>query len=350
MIIILPEGQIITRAKRDLSQLSPIKPKEILFRHSSAIVGLILFLKEVGKAADASRVVGAARYVKSALAAECIIGNALLGEDGGMVDLDALDAHFDEVLDVFLLVVRMRDDGYAARGEDDLYAFLNVGSEVADSCFKLGLALLRGRECILDELRMLRVLVDALLFKDGEDLSVVVKIVAGEGVEHLLPGHTGAQRAVCERFLKEKVASLAVARGATLDQIAHCGMLGVKIVAEKMKSRAEPLSDELDSEHRVYSRLAAGNVKAVRALDGIVVGQNQRLVPDLLGDIDDRLGGKKAVRNIGMKMTVSKKRHFVPPKVVIHLIIAQNVEFCNKFLNSELLIAPFTFCRSYVII
>ena len=86
-------------------------------------------------------------------------------------------------------------------------------------------------------------------------------------------------------------------------------MLGVKIIAEKVEARAETLGDELDSAHRVYSRAAAGNVKAVRALDGIVIGQDQRLVPDLLGDINDRLGRKKAVRNIRMKMTVCKKRH-----------------------------------------
>ena len=76
-----------------------------------------------------------------------------------------------------------------------------------------------------------------------------------------------------------------------------------------METRAESLCDELDSAHRVYSRAAAGNVKAVRALDGVVIGQNQCLVPDLFGNINDRLGRKKAVRNVGMKMTVCKKRH-----------------------------------------
>ena len=72
---------IITRAKRDLSQLSPIKPEEVLFRHSAAVVGLVLFLKEIGKTADPARVVCAAGDVKSALAAECVISNTLLGQN-----------------------------------------------------------------------------------------------------------------------------------------------------------------------------------------------------------------------------------------------------------------------------
>ena len=120
-----------------------------------------------------------------------------------MVDLDSLDAHRDKVLYVFLLVVRMRDDGHAARAENDLDAFLNIGREISDRGFKLGLALLGDGERILDELRMLRVLVNALLFKNREDLRVVVKIIAGEGVEDFLPGCTGTERAVCEGFLKE---------------------------------------------------------------------------------------------------------------------------------------------------
>ena len=80
-----------------------------------------------------------------------------------MVYLNALDAHFDEIFYVFLLAVRVRDDGNTARCEDDLDTFLNVGGEVADRRLKLGLALLWDGERILDKLRMLRVLVNALL-------------------------------------------------------------------------------------------------------------------------------------------------------------------------------------------
>ena len=163
-----------------LPQLSPVESEEILFSEAAAIVGAVLFREKIGKAADRARVVGAARDVESALAAKCIVSRSLLLRDRGMVDLNSLDTHFDKVLYVFLLTVRMRDDGNAARLEDNVDALLDIGCEIADFSLDLGLALLRDRKCVLDELRMLRVLVDALAFEDGEDLRVIVKIISGE--------------------------------------------------------------------------------------------------------------------------------------------------------------------------
>ena len=88
--------------------------------------------------------------------------------------------------------------------------------------------------------------------------------------------------------------------GATLDQLAHCGMLPVEIVSEKVESRSEALRDELDSEHRVYPRTSAGNVESMRALDGVVVGQNECLVTELFTDPDKLFGRQEAVRYIRM--------------------------------------------------
>ena len=314
-----------------LSKLSSVKLKEILFRHSAAIVGAILFGEDVAEAADFTCVIRAAGNVKSARAAKRIVFDSLLGQDRRMVDLNSLDAHFDQIFYVLLLAVRMRDDGYAARAENDLDALLNFGREISDRGFKLGLALLRNGESIFDELRMLIVRVNALLFKNGEDLRIIVKIVAGECIKYFLPGHSGAKASVSKRLFKKQMASFSVARSTTVDQLAHRGVFGVKIIAEKVKSRTEPLCNKLDAEHRIDSRLSASNLKAVRALDGIVVCQDKCFMSKLRADLNELFGREKAIRNIRMQMAIGKKVHFAPPWFSFNHIITQNRAFC-KFL------------------
>ena len=102
------------------------------------------------------------------------------------------------------------------------------------------------------------------------------------------------------------MASFSMTGGATLDQLAHCGMLPVEIVSEKVESRSEALRDELDSEHRVYPRTSAGNVESMRALDGVVVGQNERAVANLFGERSELLGGINSIRICGVKMAIGK--------------------------------------------
>ena len=304
--IIEKEASQICDASLRLIQCAGIQRHEILFVQIAAIHGSILLGEKIGKAAENGGVVGTAQLVQSLFGAECVIEKLFLRQYRRMACLNAAQTHVQQIVDVCLLVVGMRHDGDTVRLIDDVDDLFHVGGEEADLRFDLRLQLLGWGKGVGNELWIFLVTVDPALLHQREDLRIIEKVIVGGGVQHVLPGNSGTKRAVSESLLEKQVAALSVSGGRTFDQLAHGGIFGIKIIAQQMKSRVQPLHDELASEQGIQSRAASLLLHQMYALDGIVIGQYNGTVTHLLSQRDQLSGGVYAIGIGRMKVTVCK--------------------------------------------
>jgi len=251
-------------------------------------------------------VVRTAQLVEITLGAKRIIKVLFFGQNGGVVRLDAAQTHVKQILNIGLLIVRMCDDGDAVRTIYDVDDLFRIGGKEADLRFKLRLQLLGRCEGVGNELRIFLVSVDAALLHQSKYLRVIEKVIFGGGVQYILPCDAGSEGAVFQTLFKQQVTAFSVAGGGAFDQLAHGGVFLIEVITKQVKAGSESFDDKLASQQRQKSCAASLFFHLMDALDGIVVGEDDGTVTDLLGKSGKLTRGIDAVGIGGMKMTVRK--------------------------------------------
>ena len=134
------------KAPVPLIQRACVERHEILVVQVSAIHGAILLGEEIGKTTKNGGMVSAAQLVQVFFGAERVVELLFFGKHRGVAGLNAAKSHVKQIVNICLLIVRMRNDRNAVSLVDDVDDLFYVRGEKSDLCLNLRLKLLgRGK-------------------------------------------------------------------------------------------------------------------------------------------------------------------------------------------------------------